>query len=195
MNKIHIKTNAFLYPMPVSLVGALVQGRPNFLAVAWVSRVNLDPPIVAVALNKVRHTAVGVQEQKTFSVNLPGVDLVKETDYCGLVSGKEVDKSGLFEVFYGELKTAPLIKACPLCLECRLFETINLPTHYLFLGEIVGAYTEERYLTDGKPDIRKMNPFVLTMPDNNYWLVGEHAGKAWSLGNRLKGGGDKKEER
>jgi flavin reductase (DIM6/NTAB) family NADH-FMN oxidoreductase RutF len=190
MDRIDIGANSLFYPMPVTLVGALVQGRPNFLAVAWVSRVNLNPPILAVALNKVRHTAVGVQENQTFSVNVPGADLVKETDYCGLVSGKEADKSGLFEIFYGELKTVPMIRQCPLCMECRLFQTISLPSHQLFLGEIVGAYTEERYLTEGKPDIRKMNPFLLSMPDNNYWAVGEHAGKAWSLGNRLKSKGE-----
>jgi flavin reductase (DIM6/NTAB) family NADH-FMN oxidoreductase RutF len=186
MDRIDIGANSLFYPMPVTLVGALVQGRPNFLAVAWVSRVNLNPPILAVALNKVRHTAVGVQENQTFSVNVPGADLVKETDYCGLVSGKEADKSGLFEIFYGELKTAPLIKQCPICMECRVFQTVPLPSHHLFLGEIVAAYTEERYLTDGKPDIRKVNPFVLTMPDNQYWTVGEYLGKAWNLGNRLK---------
>ncbi|HEX9920607.1 MAG TPA: flavin reductase family protein [Candidatus Methylomirabilis sp.] len=195
MDKISIKTNAFLYPMPVTLVGTLIAGRPNFMAVGWIARVNLDPPLIAMGLNKRHSTPSAIQENQAFSVNIPSKDLMEATDYCGLVSGKEVDKSGLFEVFYGELKAAPLIKACPLCLECRLIQTITLPTHYLFLGEIVGAYTEERYLTEGKPDIRKMNPFVLTMPDNNYWVVGEHAGKAWSLGNRLKGEGDKKEER
>jgi len=188
MDKINIGANSLFYPMPVSLVGALVQGRPNFLAVAWVSRVNLDPPIVAVALNKVRHMSVGVQEQKTFSVNLPGVDLVKETDYCGLVSGKEVDKSGLFEVFYGELETAPLIKACPLCLECRLIQTVTLPTHHLFLGEVVGAYTEERYLTDGKPDMEKIRPFLFSRADNSYWTVGERLAKAYSIGKQVQGG-------
>jgi len=56
----------------------------------------------------------------------------------------------------------------------------------LFIGEIVGAYTEERFLTDGKPDIRKMKPLVLTMPDNQYWTVGEYAGQAWGEGKKLK---------
>ena len=189
MERIDIGANALLYPMPVTLVGALVQGRPNFLAVAWVSRVNLNPPILAVALNKVRHTAVGVQENQTFSVNVPGADLVKETDYCGIVSGKEVDKSGLFEIFYGELKTAPMIKQCPMCMECRLIETVSLPTHQLFLGEVVGAYTEERYLTNGKLDIRKANPFLFSRIDNSYWILGEEIGKAYSIGKQLKGQG------
>ena len=187
MDKINIGANSLFYPMPVTLVGALVQGRPNFLAIAWVSRVNLNPPILAVALNKVRHTAVGVQENQTFSVNVPGADLVKETDYCGIVSGKETDKSGLFEIFYGELKTAPMIRQCAMCMECRLIETVSLPTHNLFLGEVAGSYIEERYLADGKPDIRKMNPFLFSRIDNSYWTLGEEIGKAYSIGKQFQG--------
>lgn len=187
MDKINIGANSLFYPMPVTLVGAIVQGRPNFLAIAWVSRVNLNPPILAVALNKVRHTGVGIQENRTFSVNVPGADLVRETDYCGIVSGKETDKSGLFEIFYGELKTAPMIRQCAMCMECRLIQTVPLPTHNLFIGEVAGAYIEERYLTDGKPDIGKMKPFLFSRIDNSYWTLGEEIGKAYSIGKQLQG--------
>ncbi len=186
MEKINIGNNAHVYPMPVSLVGSLVEGRPNFMAVAWLARVNYIPPIIAVALNQRHHTPKGIQEKQSFSVNFPGADLMEKTDYCGLVSGRETDKSGIFEIFYGDLKTAPMIQECPLCLECKLLQVVPLPTNNLFLGEIMGAYTEDRYLTDGKPDIQKMNPFVLTMPDNNYWRIGEWAAKAWSVGRKLK---------
>jgi flavin reductase (DIM6/NTAB) family NADH-FMN oxidoreductase RutF len=186
MEKINIGNNAHVYPMPVSLVGSLIEGRPNFMAVAWLSRVNYMPPIIAVALNQRHHTPKGIQENQAFSVNFPGADLMEKVDYCGLVSGRETDKSGIFQTFYGDLKTAPMIQECPLCLECKLLQVVPLPTNNLFLGEIVGAYTEEIYLTDGKPDIQKMNPFVLTMPDNNYWRIGEWAAKAWSVGRKLK---------
>jgi len=186
MEKINIGSNAFVYPMPVSLVGAIVDGRPNFMAVGWVCRVNRTPPIIAVAINQRHLTPKGIQEHRTFSVNFPGLDLMEKTDYCGLVSGREKDKSGIFEIFYGELKTAPMIQECPLCLECKLLQIVPLPTNSLFLGEIVAAFTEDRFLTNGKPDIQKMKSFVLTMPDNNYWKVGEHAGHAWSIGRKLK---------
>jgi flavin reductase (DIM6/NTAB) family NADH-FMN oxidoreductase RutF len=187
MNKINIGPSFPLYPMPVTLVGAIVEGRPNFLTVAWISRVNLDPPLLAVALNKLRYTTRGVQEHRTFSVNIPGVDLVAETDYCGLVSGKEVDKSGLFQVFYGELKTAPLIRECPLNLECRVVEMVTLPTHLLFIGEVVGAYTEERFLSDGKPDMQRMKPFVFLRPEGTYWKLGEKIGEAYRIGKEVPG--------
>ncbi len=186
MSKINLGANAYIYPMPVTLVGATVEERANFLAVAWVMRVSMKPPLLAVALNKAHFTPKGIRAHGTFSVNFPGADLMEKADYCGLVSGHKVDKSGLFRVFYGELGTAPLIEECPLDLECRLFSVVELPANDLFIGEIVAAYADEECLTDGHPDIAKLNPLVLTMPDNNYWTVGTRAGRAWDAGKKLK---------
>jgi flavin reductase (DIM6/NTAB) family NADH-FMN oxidoreductase RutF len=181
MAKVEIAHNAFVYPMPMVLVGAMVQGRANFMAVGWVSRVNHRPPMIAVALGR-HHTSAGIHERGEFSVNIPDQSLLEATDYCGLVSGQRRDKSGMFETFFGELRHAPMIEACPLTMACRLVQEVPLPSNTLFIGEIAAAYCEERCLTDGKPDVRLLRPFTLTMPDNNYWLVGDHAGKAWGAG-------------
>jgi flavin reductase (DIM6/NTAB) family NADH-FMN oxidoreductase RutF len=185
--RINIGTNAFLYPMPMVLVGTTAQERANFMAVAWAARVNGNPPILAIALNQRHYTPAGIREHRTFSVNIPSVDLMAQTDYCGLVSGRETDKSGVFAVFYGELETAPMIKQCPLCMECKLLDVVSLPSHYLFLGEVVATYADKNCLTDGRPDIQKVNPFVLTMPDNNYWSIGQQVGRAWSIGKEFQG--------
>lgn len=186
MEKMDIGTGGFVYPMPVVLMGATVKGRANFMAVGWVSRVNAKPPMIATGIGRKHYTNQGIRENKTFSINIPSAQMIEKTDYCGLVSGEKTDKSQLFEVFYGITETAPMIEECPLCMECRLVEIHDMPTNEMFIGEILATYTEERYLTDGKPDIKKIDPFVLTMPDNNFWLVGEHAGKAWSIGKALK---------
>jgi len=79
---------------------------------------------------------------------------LEKVDYCGLMSGKRVDKSEIFEVFYGDLETAPMIVGCPICMECRLIQTIELPTHYLFVGEIIASYADENYLSDGGIDTK-----------------------------------------
>ncbi|MCZ7357621.1 MAG: flavin reductase family protein [Candidatus Methanoperedens sp.] len=186
MVKINIGANTFVYPNPVTLLGVNVGRKANFMALGWVSRVNANPPFLGVGVNKVHHTLKGMLETKTFSVNFPSADMVEAVDYCGLVSGKNVDKSNVFELFYGELKTAPMIKECPLCLECKLIDKVELPTNIFFIGEIVASYTEEKYLTDGKLDIKKMNPLLLTMPDNSFWTVGNYVGKAWNIGNKFK---------
>jgi flavin reductase (DIM6/NTAB) family NADH-FMN oxidoreductase RutF len=186
MQKLKVDTNVYLYPMPMVIVGALVQGKPNFMAVAWVSRVNFKPPMMAVCINKAHYTQKGIQESGAFSVNIPTRSMVEKTDYCGLVSGRTTDKSELFELFYGKLPGAPMITECPLSMECQLVETVDLPSNYLFIGEIVGAYCGEQFMTDGNPDIKKIDPFVLTMPDNSYWGIGEFIAKAWSVGKELK---------
>jgi flavin reductase (DIM6/NTAB) family NADH-FMN oxidoreductase RutF len=184
--KINIGNNVFVYPMPVTLVGTQVEGRVNFMTVGWISRVNGNPPYIGIGINKNHYTARGILENGGFSVNFPSADMVEKTDYCGIVSGRKEDKSKLFEVFYGKFEAAPMIKACPLNLECGLVETLEFPTHYLFVGEILAAYSEEQYLTDGMLDIEKMKPLLLTMPDNSYWTVGDYKRAAWKTGLVLK---------
>jgi flavin reductase (DIM6/NTAB) family NADH-FMN oxidoreductase RutF len=99
-----------------------------------------------------------------------------------------VDKTRLFEPFRGRLAHAPMAAACPVTMECRLIKTVDLPVDELFVVEIVHAYADKACLTRGLPDIRKIAPFTLTMPDNRYWSVGTCLGKAWSIGKRKKKG-------
>jgi flavin reductase (DIM6/NTAB) family NADH-FMN oxidoreductase RutF len=137
-------------------------------------------------LGKGHYTNPGIKENKTFSVCLPSEYMVTKTDYCGIVSGKKIDKSTIFDLFYGELRTAPMIRDCPLSVECTLVETVESGMNEIFIGEIAGTYTEERFLTDGNLDFKKMKPFLLSQPDTTYWSLGEPVGKAWSIGKQLK---------
>jgi flavin reductase (DIM6/NTAB) family NADH-FMN oxidoreductase RutF len=186
MGKIAIDENVFTYPMPMVLVGTSVNERPNFMAVGWVTRVNFRPPMIAVALGKSHYTNGGIHASGAFSVNVPNIDLMEKVDYCGIVSGRKEDKSTLFTVITGEATGAPMIDDCPLCMECRLVNVLELPTNEVFVGEIVGAYADAECCSDGKPDIKKIRPFTLTMPDNRYWVVGDNVGKAWSIGKHFK---------
>ena len=171
--------------MPVPLVGAVVEGKPNFIAAAWVSRVNNRPPLMAVAIGS-HHTNAGIHEHGESSVNVPSVDMLEITDYCSLVSGRKVDKSELFTLFYGDLTHAPMIEACPVTLACELVQTVELPTNTLFIGEIVEAYADVDAMTVGKTNIEKIQPFALTIPDNRYWTAGQYAGKAWGSGKQYR---------
>ena len=186
MEKQNIDNNLCVGPMTQTILGTHINGRPNFMALAWINRVNYKPPMLGIGVNKGNQSHDAILDTGEFSVNVPTVHMVEITDYTGLVSGKRVDKSDLFEVFYGELKSAPMIAECPLTMACKLVETVDLPTNYLFIGEIVGAYSEERFLSDGIPDIEKMNPFMLTMPDNRFWSLGECVGRAWRDGKAIR---------
>lgn len=185
MKKIEIGAGRAYYPMPCSIVGANVGGKPNYLTVAWFSMVNPKPAYIAVAMNKAHYTNSGIRENGTFSVNIPSSEMAEVTDYCGLVSGKTYDKAGHFETFYGKLKTAPMIGECPFNAECRLVQTVDLPAEELFIGEIISTYCDESYLTDGVPDLMKINPFVLVMPAQKYLGLGQEVGPAWEIGKKL----------
>jgi flavin reductase (DIM6/NTAB) family NADH-FMN oxidoreductase RutF len=169
--------------MPTTLIGATVKEKPNFITIAHVGI--MDPGSISLGMSKARYTNAGIKQYGTFSVNLPPAEMVKETDYCGLVSGRRVDKTKLFNVFYGKLKTAPMIADCSISMECKLTNVVDFPKHDIFIGEIVATYAEEAVLTDGVVDYSKVQPFFFTMNDNGYWRLGERFAQAWSVGKAL----------
>ena len=191
MAKIVMGPQTLIYPMPALLVGANVDGKPNFMAVAWGGIANGKPPMISIALRHQRHTLKGIRQNLTFSVNVPSSDMVRETDYCGSVSGSKVNKVEVcrFGVFYGKLNSAPLIEQCPINLECKVVHILNLGSHSLIVGRIEETHISESCLTDGKPDVNKINPLTYTMsPARQYQGLGEVIGKAYSVGRDLTAG-------
>ncbi|MHA2008536.1 MAG: flavin reductase family protein [Promethearchaeota archaeon] len=192
MTKNKIRPGVYLYPMPVSIVGTNVKGKPTFMALAWVNIVEYKPPLFAISSHEAHYTNIGIIENGTFSVNIPSKGMVEVADYVGIVSGKKADKSEVFEVFYGDLKTAPMIIHAPVNLECKVVKTIDTKEfidaengHQIFIGKVINAYADEFYLTNGIPDIEKLKPFVYSI-DNKYWKIGEYLGKAFSIGMEYK---------
>ncbi len=187
MTKIEIKPEFAPFPKPTCIIGSLVDGRPNFMNIVWVNRMNRSPNIWAASINIKHHTLKGIKQTNSFSMNFPSTDLVEKTDYVGLVSGRDVDKSNTFEVFYGKLENVPMIKECPITAECTVHDMIALPDHIIVLGEVKHLYSEERYLTDGSLDPKKFDPIVFTRPGpiGTYWRLGEALGRAWSIGKNL----------
>jgi len=86
--------------MPVTLLGTIADNQVNFTTVAWISRVNLKPPVLAVAISKKHYAPEGIRQTRTFSVNIPIEDLLTQTDYCGIAPGRNIDKSKVFDVFF-----------------------------------------------------------------------------------------------
>lgn len=191
MTKKKLRPDAYLFPMPLVLVGANVNGKPNFEPIAYVGIVESKPPLISISSYETHYTNGGIKENKTFSVNTPTENIIEGTDYCGTVSGKEADKSEVFDVFYGDLKTAPMINPSPLNLECKVIKTIKIKelveiekSHELFIGQIVSAYADDSCLTEGIPDIKKLKPF--TYSKSKYWKIGDLIAEAWSIGKNFK---------
>lgn len=192
MTKKKIQPDAYLFPMPLVLVGANVNDKPNFEPIAYVGIVESKPPLISISSYETHYTNIGIKENKTFSINTPTEDIIEGTDYCGTFSGKELDKSEVFDVFYGDLKTAPMINQSPLNLECKVIKTIKIKefverekSHELFIGQIVSTYADDYCLTEGVPDITKLKTFTYSM--GKYWKVGQFLAKAWSIGKNFKG--------
>ena len=182
MEKITLGTMPFMSVMPTLLVGANVRGKPNYMTAAWATVACMAPPMVCVAINRTRYTAKGIEENKTFSLNVPSVKQVVETDHCGLVSGAQEDKSKVFRSFYGKLITAPLAEECPINIECRLFKSVDCGSHLLYIGEVVEIHAEKASVTDGKPDITKINPIIYAQ--SAYFDVGKQVDKAFFAGKK-----------
>lgn len=176
-------------PMPALLIGANVDGKPNFMAVAWAGIANGEPPMISVAIRPARHTLKGIRANSEFSVNVPSASQFREVDFCGIKSGASIDKVERcgFHVFSGTLKNAPLIEECPINLECTVVQIIELESHCLVLGRIVETHVSDDCLSDdGKVDFVKVDPLVfLDNPTHKYCAVGVVKGEAFRVGLEL----------
>ena len=188
MKKVQIGPQTLLYPMPALLVGANVDGKPNFMTVAWGGIANGDPPMLSLAIRRTRHTLKGIKQNMAFSVNIPSADQARETDYCGIVSGSKADKTDIcgFQVFYGTLSNAPLVDQCPVNLECGVLHILDLGSHSLVIGRIEETYVSAGCLTNGKPDVAKIRPLIyVTSPASRYQELGNTIAKAFRVGKEM----------
>ena len=178
-----------IYPIPIVLAGALVHNRSNFETLGDVGIMGIDPAIVYISSGKDHYTNLGILEHRTFSINLPQTELLAKTDYCGTVSGHNIDKSQLFDIFFGELKTAPMIRECPVNLECKVIKEFYIKHRQIFVGEVVQAYADEEFVVDRKDrqgiaDMRRLDPIIYAL-DNRYYKIGKPIGVGYEESKKL----------
>jgi flavin reductase (DIM6/NTAB) family NADH-FMN oxidoreductase RutF len=190
MKKISLGPQTLVYPMPAFLIGANVGGKPNFMTAAWSGIAASTPPMITVALQHHRYTLKGIRENLTFSVNVPSAELVRETDYCGLISGStKTDKAKdcHFHVFYGKLKNAPMIEQCPINLECKVVHILTLGSHSLVIGQIEDVHASDNCIINGEPDLAKVDPLLfVTGADKAYFRIGGKIGPAFKIGTEIR---------
>ncbi|HBN08138.1 MAG TPA: flavin reductase family protein [Cyanobacteria bacterium UBA8530] len=171
--------------MPVTVVAALVDGKVNFVNIAHVGILNASAPhLISIGMNKSHYTNRGIKENRTFSVNLMPQEALMAVDFVGMASGHKTDKSGVFETFFGELGTAPLIASSAVSMECELYDTFDTPTHDLFIGKVIATYADEGVLTDEKVDLAKVRPLLFDMSSRKYWSLGAPIGDCWQAGRK-----------
>ncbi|MCI9559752.1 flavin reductase family protein [Clostridiaceae bacterium] len=171
------KPGNMLYPTPAVMVSCSDgEGKPNIITVAWAGTICSDPPMLSISVRKERYSYGLIEASREFVVNLVNRSLVFAADYCGVKSGRDVDKfheMGLTPVALPHVNT-PGIGESPVCLECKVTQQIPLGSHDLFLAEIAGVSVDERYLD-------QKGKFCL----NASGLVAYSHGEYYALGERL----------
>lgn len=188
MKSFGAKTLAF--PAPVWVVGTFDQDeRPNIMTAAWVGICCSSPPCVCVSLRKATYSYGNIVSRKAFTINIPSEVHVKETDYIGMMSGKNTnkfEKTGLTAV-KSDLVDAPYVKEFPMVLECKVLNITEIGLHTQFVGEIMDVKVDESVLNEnGLPDIEKVKPFIYASEIRNYYKLGGSIGKAFSIGKDIK---------
>lgn len=172
------KPSTMLNPVPVVMVScADKEGKPNIITLAWAGTVNSDPPMVSISVRKERYSFDLIKEKGEFVINLPTKKLVFATDFCGVKSGRDIDK---FETMSLTPEAAskvgvPIIKECPLNLECVVKQSIELGSHVMFLAEVVATNVEESLLDEnGKLDLNRAE--LICYSHGEYFPLGKPLG-------------------
>ncbi len=178
MGKQSWKPGNMLYPVPAVLITAADKdGRANIFTVAWTGTVCSDPPMVSISVRPERYSHHMIEETQEFVINLTTRDLVYATDYCGVKSGRDVDKIKEMDLHLisGEKVKAPLLAESPVNLECRVKQTLRLGTHDMYLAEVVAVHADEKYMDEkGRFSLDLAQPIAYS--HGGYYLLGEKLG-------------------
>ncbi len=179
MAKISFKPGNMLYPLPVVMVSvADKQGNSNIITIAWAGTVCTNPPMVSIAVRSSRYSHHMLEQTGEFVINLTTKELAYATDYCGVQSGRDVDKwkeTGLTPVDSEAVK-APGIAESPVNIECRIEKIEKLGSHDLFIAEVVAVHVDERYMDErGSFHLEQAQPIVYN--HGAYYALGEKLGK------------------
>lgn len=168
--KFELKPQTIFSPVPVVMVSCGTMENPNITTVAWTGIVSSEPPLIYISLRNTRKSYEIIKEQKEFVINFPNENLVWHADFCGTKSGKNIDKFKEANLQKEEAKivNAPLIKECPINLECKVKEIKSLGSHDMFIAEIININADEKYLENGRIDYGKMN--LLSYMGSKYFV-------------------------
>lgn len=168
-----------LYPKPMTVVGAEVEGKVNWLVVGHTGIIGHDR--VLVSMSKSHYTNQGIRKSKKLSINLVSREMLPQADYVGSVSGASVNKSGVFKYHWGENGT-PVIDASPLTMECNVEDIFETEGFDNFICSIANTYAAPEVLdSDGKLDYTQLKPVLFEFPTYSYIATGEIIGKCLNL--------------
>jgi flavin reductase (DIM6/NTAB) family NADH-FMN oxidoreductase RutF len=177
--KVTWKPGTVLHPLPVVLVGCgRVGSDANLITVAWTGIVCSEPPMLSISVRPGRHSHALIRRDQVFSVNIPAATQAAAVDWCGVKSGRDVDKfaaTGLTPL-PGPETGAPLVAECPVCLECRVVNRRSLGSHDLFLANIVAVYADEALVDTRTNSFSLARSLPLCYAHGSYYELGRYLG-------------------
>ena len=178
MSKQSWKPGNMLYPLPVVMVSAAdKEGRDDIITVAWAGTVCTNPPMVSISIRPERYSYHMIRETGEFVINLTTEELAFATDYCGVKSGRDVDKfkeTGLTREKAEKVK-APMIAEAPVSIECKVKEIRELGSHHMFIAQVAAVHADEKYMDEKyRFDLNRARPIV--------YSHGEYLGTGKKLG-------------
>ena len=184
-----IGAQSLVFPTPVFVVGTYdLEEKPNVMTAAWGGICCSVPPCVAVSIREATYSYRNILDRKAFTISIPSEKYVKEADYFGMVSGKNVDKfsaTGLTPA-KSEVVDAPYVNEFPFVLECQLLRSVEIGGHTQFIGEIKDTKVDEDIIKNDDPLIQKISPLIFALDNRSYYGVGKYVAKAFSIGKEIK---------
>ena len=182
---VNIKPGTLLAPVPAVMVSCALPGqKPNIVTIAWAGTVNSEPPMCSVSVRKERHSHPIICQSGEFIINLCGEDQLKDLDYCGVKSGRDVDKFAERHLTPVPVPsfTAPAVGECPLYLACRVTNVLELGSHDMFIAQVLNVIVDDEYLDPetGRLDLKKAD--LITYCHGHYYSLGEELGHfGWTV--------------
>ncbi len=178
MTKIVWKSGTLLAPLPPAMISCGTMEKPNIMTAAWTGIVNSDPPMTYVSIRPSRYSHGIITKTKEFVINMTTLNLVKAADYCGVKSGREINK---FKEMCLTPKPCSIIKApqieeSPVSLECQVVQIFPFDTHDMFLAKIIAVHVDDHFVDDsGKLWMEKMG--LIAYAHGFYFTLGRKIGK------------------
>lgn len=177
------------FPTPVWVVGTYdPEGKPNVMTAAWGSICCSKPPCIAVSLRKATYSYGNIVYRQAFTISVPSEAYVRQADYFGMATGKEVNKFATARLtpVNSTLVDAPYVQEFPLVLECKVIHTLEIGLHTQFIGEILDVKADEAVLGEkGFPDIEKVKPIIFGPEIRTYHGIGKYLGQAFAIGKDI----------
>ncbi|MFX1375394.1 MAG: flavin reductase family protein [Promethearchaeota archaeon] len=162
MGKVNLSTGMTTFPMPAAVISVGIGDEANLITLAYVGKVCLNPPIIAISIQPKRHSYGLIEKHGEFGINCPTIKQLRDLDYCGTRSGRDVNKWKQLNLTKESASViqVPLIKEFPWNMECKVIQRTELGSHVCYFGEVVAVHSEARLVKNNDIDPNKINTFA-----------------------------------